>query len=79
MTLDEALLPEVEAARQRVLDVERELDRARADFHHELRRLYAAGGSLREIAERFGLSHQRVLQELGAEPDGLRAAVERAG
>ena len=62
MPLDELLLPETERARQRVLAVEHELELARADFHHELRRLYAAGGSLREIAERFGLSHQRVHQ-----------------
>ncbi len=32
------------------------------DFHHGLRRLHAAGGSLREIAEHFALSHQRVHQ-----------------
>src|SRR3712207_253920 len=62
MTLDRAVLPEVEAAQKRLLDAETELERARVDYHHELRRLYAAGGSLREIAERFGLSHQRVHQ-----------------
>ena len=70
MTLDEDLLPAVDAARQRVLEVEHELDRARVDFHHELRRLYAAGGSLREIAERFQLSHQRVHQIIDAPAGG---------
>jgi len=51
-----------EKARERLLDLEHEAERARVDFHHGLRRLHAAGGSLREIADRFALSHQRVHQ-----------------
>ncbi|CAA9499640.1 MAG: ATP-dependent Clp protease, ATP-binding subunit ClpC [uncultured Solirubrobacteraceae bacterium] len=66
MMLDDQLLPSVDAARERVLEAEHQLDLARVDFHHELRRLYAAGGSLREIAERFQLSHQRVHQIVDA-------------
>ena len=62
MTLDETVLPAVDAARGRLLDAEHAADRARVDFHHGIRRLHAAGGSLREIAEHFGLSHQRVHQ-----------------
>ena len=72
MALDDHLLPAVEAARKRLLEAEHALDRARADFHHELRRLYAAGGSLREIAERFQLSHQRVHQIVDAADGGGR-------
>lgn len=72
MTLDEGILPQVEAAHGRLLDSEHEVDRARVDFHHELRRLYAAGGSLREIAERFGLSHQRVHQIVDVSGDARR-------
>lgn len=62
MTLDEQSLRFTEAARERLLELEHETDLARVEFHHGLRRLHAAGGSLREIAEHFGLSHQRVHQ-----------------
>ena len=72
MTLDDELVPAVEAARERLLEAEHRLDLARVDFHHEIRRLYAAGGSLREIAERFGLSHQRVHQIVDAADGGGR-------
>jgi ClpA/ClpB-like protein len=75
MTLDAKLLQTAEAARARLLDLEHESDRARVDFHHGLRRLHAAGGSLREIAEHFGLSHQRVHQIV----DGADAGRRRAG
>lgn len=66
MPLDKTLLPGVEAAQKRLLEVEREVERARVDFHYELRRMHAAGGSLREIGERFNLSHQRVHQIVDA-------------
>jgi hypothetical protein len=62
MALDESLVESTEKARARLLDHEHEAERARVDFHHGIRRLHAAGGSLREIAERFALSHQRVHQ-----------------
>ena len=62
MTLDDETVRSTEQARARLVELEHETDRARVDFHHGLRRLHAAGGSLREIAERFGLSHQRVHQ-----------------
>jgi hypothetical protein len=73
MTLNETLLPAAEAARERVLEAEHRLERARVDFHHEIRRLNAAGGSLREIAERFGLSHQRVHQIVDSAAEGARS------
>jgi len=62
MTLDEEMMRSTEEARARLLELQQAADRARVDFHHGLRRLHAAGGSLREIAEHFGLSHQRVHQ-----------------
>ena len=62
MALDESLVDSTEEARALLLDLEHEAERARVDFHHGIRRLHAAGGSLREIAERFALSHQRVHQ-----------------
>ncbi len=69
MTLDEDILPGADAARERVLEAEHQLERARVDFQHEIRRLHAAGGSMREIAERFRLSHQRVHQIVDAGGD----------
>jgi ATP-dependent Clp protease ATP-binding subunit ClpC len=62
MTLDEESLRFAETAHERLLELEHETDLARMEFHHGLRRLHAAGGSLREIADHFGLSHQRVHQ-----------------
>jgi ribosomal protein L37AE/L43A len=62
MTLDPDLVREAEAARERLLESQHAAERARADYHHAIRRLHAAGGSLREIAEVLRLSHQRVHQ-----------------
>jgi hypothetical protein len=72
MVLDESLVESTEKARERLLDLEHEAERARVDFHHGLRRLHAAGGSLREIAERFALSHQRVHQIVDTAASGGR-------
>ncbi|MGH3035017.1 MAG: Clp protease N-terminal domain-containing protein [Gaiellaceae bacterium] len=60
--LQEGMLDEASRLRDRCADAERELDLARVDYHDAIRRLHAAGGSMREIAERLGLSHQRVHQ-----------------
>jgi hypothetical protein len=62
MALDPDLVRAAEAARARLLEAEHAAERARADYHHAVRRLHAAGGSLREIAEALRLSHQRVHQ-----------------
>ena len=62
MALDESLLGQAKAAEERVIDAEHEAEVARAEFHRAVRRLQLAGGSLREIAEALGLSHQRVHQ-----------------
>jgi hypothetical protein len=62
MPLDSDLLGQARAAEARVIDAERDAEVARAEFHQAIRRLQLAGGSLREIAEELGLSHQRVHQ-----------------
>ena len=70
MTLDERILSDATEVRDRLLELRHEQERAQADLHHAIRRLHAAGGSLREIAEELGLSHQRVHQIVGAEASG---------
>jgi DNA-binding MarR family transcriptional regulator len=72
MTLDEHLLQEAKGVRERLLDLQHEVDRARVDYQHVIRRLHAAGGSMREIAEELGLSHQRVHQIVDAGPEDAR-------
>lgn len=65
MTLDEEILAEVEAARDRLDGLEDQAYEARARFHQAVRRLHAAGGSMREIATALAMSHQRVHQIIG--------------
>jgi hypothetical protein len=60
--LDPTLLGEARTTRDRLLALQHDLERVRADYNDVVRRLHAAGGSLREIAENLGLSHQRVHQ-----------------
>lgn len=62
MPLDSELLGQARAAETRVIDAEHDAEVARAEFHRAIRRLQLAGGSLREIAQALGLSHQRVHQ-----------------
>lgn len=62
MTLDKETLTKAVEARDRLLDLQHSAEVARVDYHDSIRRLHAAGGSLREIAEALGLSHQRVHQ-----------------
>lgn len=79
MTLDEGILKDAQGVREKLLDLQHQTDVARVDFHHLIRRLHAAGGSLREIAESLGLSHQRVHQiiELATGDPGEPPAVGR--
>jgi hypothetical protein len=73
--LDTALLGEARTARDHLLELQRDLEKARADYNHAVRRLHAEGGSLREIAEDLGLSHQRVHQIV----EGGEAGTGRGG
>jgi ribosomal protein L37AE/L43A len=56
------LLAEARQAQERLIDAERDVEVARADFHRVVRRLHLHGSSLRELAAGLGLSHQRVHQ-----------------
>src|SRR5579859_5377210 len=62
MGLDQMLLQEARESRDRMIELEYEADRARLSYQHAIRKLHAWGGSLRDIAEALGLSHQRVHQ-----------------
>jgi hypothetical protein len=74
MGLDRELVREAERAREQLAVSQHAAERARADYHHAIRRLHAAGGSLREIAEALRMSHQRVHQivDAAAEPTRRR-------
>jgi Clp amino terminal domain, pathogenicity island component len=76
MSLDEKILTEAKELHEKLLDLQHEEERARVDYQHAIRRLHAKGGSLREIADELGLSHQRVHQIVGEEPPAI--TVERA-
>jgi hypothetical protein len=70
VTLDDAILQEAQSVRDQLLELRHQTERKQADLHDAIRRLHASGGSLREIADRLGLSHQRVHQIVdGAEPE----------
>jgi hypothetical protein len=60
--VDDELLAEAKRARARLIDAERDVEVARAEFHRAVRRLHLHGASLRELALGLGLSHQRVHQ-----------------
>jgi hypothetical protein len=68
--LDRDLLAQAEAAMERVAALERDVDVAKADVRHAVRRLQLAGGSVRSIGKAIGMSHQRVQQLLESVDDG---------
>jgi hypothetical protein len=78
MPLDTDVLQEAKQARDRLVHLQHEADRARIDYHYAIQRLHAGGASLREIADELGLSHQRVHQIVEA-PDRPRRWPGRGG
>src|SRR5262245_60400518 len=62
MVLDQELLEQAREAGAEVAEVERRALLSRAEYHARIRRLHLGGGSLREIAQALGISHQRVQQ-----------------
>jgi len=74
MGLDPELVREAERAREQLAVSQHAAQRAKVEYHQAIRRLHAAGGSLREIAEALRMSHQRVHQIIdeAAEPTRRR-------
>ncbi len=60
--IDEQLLSEAVRERDHLIDLQHQADRAQVSYQHAIRRMNAAGATLREIADALGLSYQRVHQ-----------------
>jgi hypothetical protein len=60
--IEEQLLRQAAQARDHLIELQHEADRAQVSYQHAIRRLNAAGATLREIADALGLSYQRVHQ-----------------
>ena len=65
MAINPQLLEKTQAAGEGLTGAEQQLQAARTEYHSLVRRMHLAGGSLREIAQALGLSHQRVQQMVG--------------
>ena len=74
MGLDQELVREARRAKEELAVAQHAAYRAKVDYHQAIRRLHAAGGSLREIAGALRMSHQRVHQIIdeAAEPTRRR-------
>jgi ClpX C4-type zinc finger len=72
MAVDEELLAAARAAQARVVESERAVELARAEFRYGVRKLHLAGASLREIGDALNLSHQRVHQLVEEAEGGAR-------
>jgi hypothetical protein len=72
MGLDQELVRQAERAKEQLAVAEHAAYRAKVDYHQAIRRLHTAGGSLREIAEAFRMSHQRVHQIIGEAAEATR-------
>ena len=72
MRLDKELVREAARAKEELAVAEHGAYRAKIHYHQAIRRLHAAGGSLREIAEALRLSHQRVHQIINEVAEATR-------
>lgn len=62
VNVDQSLLREAQLVREHLAGLESEAERKRVEYHQAIRRLHAAGMSMRDIADALDLSHQRVHQ-----------------
>lgn len=65
-------LAEIEEQGGVIKRLEKELEQAKESYHEAIRRLHVGGNSLREIAQRLNISHQRVHQIIESENKGWR-------
>jgi hypothetical protein len=72
MGLDKELVREAARAKEELAVAEHAAYRAKVHYHQAIHRLHAAGGSLREIAEAFRMSHQRVHQIINEAAEATR-------
>ena len=72
MGLDRELVREAERAKEQLAVAQHAAYRAKVHYHQAIRRLHAAGGSLREIAEALRMSHQRVHQIIDEATEATR-------
>lgn len=72
MGLDRGLVREAERAKEQLAVAQHAAYRAKVHYHQAIRRLHAAGGSLREIAEALRMSHQRVHQIIDEATEATR-------
>jgi ClpX C4-type zinc finger len=72
MGLNKELVREAARAKEQLAVAQHAAYRVKAHYHQAIRRLHAAGGSLREIAEAFRLSHQRVHQIINEAAEATR-------
>jgi ClpX C4-type zinc finger len=72
MGLDKELVREAARAKEELAVAEHAAYRAKVHYHQAIRRLHAAGGSLREIAEAFRMSHQRIHQIINQAAEATR-------
>jgi hypothetical protein len=79
MEVDAELLAAARAAQARVVEAERAVDLARAEFRYSVRELHFAGASLRELGDALNLSHQRVHQLVEEAEGGRRGWRSVAG
>lgn len=66
VAIDTNLLRKADDAGFQLVEAERQVLLARAEYHTAIRRLHLGGASLRAIAEALSLSHQRVQQIVNA-------------
>lgn len=62
MAINPELLRKAREAADRLAETEHKVQLARTEYYAIIRRMHLAGGSLREISQALGLSHQRVQQ-----------------